>query len=221
MNFRFKLSRRLAGMKLAVVIAGTLALGCGIGSSGPVISRIDGIQITPGRIALQPFQAANLTIVVLTSRGIDSTGAAAALQLSATGGSIVSNGVLGGVYYITYTSPPQPGNYVLTVTTVNGSPTATASIGVTSNPVPVNQVAVTPATATLAVNDTTRLKASLTDSTGASLFGRPISWSSSDGNIALVVEGGFVRAFAPGTVTITATSETHSGSATITVKPGP
>lgn len=221
MNFRFKLSRRLARMKLAVVIAGTLALGCGIGSSGPVIARIEGIQITPSRVALQPFQAANLTIVVVTSRGIDSSGAAAALQMSASGGTLVSNGVLSGVYYITYTSPPQPGNYVLTVTTATGSPTATATIGVTSNPMPVNAVAVSPGTATLSVGDTTRLKATLTDSTGAALFGRQITWSSSDGNIALVVEGGFVRAFTAGTATITATSEAHSGTATVTVKPGP
>ena len=217
MNFKFKLSRRLARMKLAAVFAGTLAVGCGIGSSGPVIARIEGIQITPGRVALQPFQAADLNIVVLTSRGIDSTGAAVALRWSTTGGTITSNGVLYGTYHVTYTSPPQPGTYVLTVTTSTGSPTSTATFVVTSNPSPVNAVAVTPATVSLAANDTVRLHATLTDADGNVVLGRAITWSTSDGNVAMAQDAGFVRAMGVGTATITATCEGHSGTATVTV----
>lgn len=206
-----------ARVQLAAVIVGTLAVGCGIGSSGPVIARVERIQITPGRLALQPFQAVPLNIAVITSRGIDSTGAAAALQFSASGGTIAGNGILNGVFYITYTSPAQPGTYTLTVTTASGAPTATAEIAVTSNPVPVNSVTVTPGTVSRALNDTTRLHATLSDESGAAIFGRAITWSTSDGNVAMVFAEGFVRAMGVGSATITATSEGKSGTAVVTV----
>src|SRR5436309_11806991 len=76
---------------LGAVIAGTLALGCSI-SSSPVIARVESIQITPNRISLVPLQAANLNVMVITSRGVDSSGAAAVLQWSATGGTIANGG---------------------------------------------------------------------------------------------------------------------------------
>src|SRR5213593_3014024 len=68
---------------LGAVIAGTLALGCNI-SSSPVIARVEGIQITPNRISLVPLQAADLLVMVITSRGVDISGAAAVLQWSTT-----------------------------------------------------------------------------------------------------------------------------------------
>src|SRR5258708_663757 len=64
---------------VGAVIAGTLALGCSI-SSSPVIARVESIQITPNRISLVPLQAADLNVMVITSRGVDSSGAAAVLQ---------------------------------------------------------------------------------------------------------------------------------------------
>ena len=211
---------RLARMKLGAVIAGTLVLGCGL-SSSPVIARVDGIRIAPGRVSLLPFQAAPLTVVVITSRGIDSSGGAVALQWSTTGGTIAQNGILAGVHYITYTSPAQPGNYLFVVTTATGTPADTASIAVTATPVPVHSAAVVPATASLVLGDTTTFSATLMDSTGSVVFGRAITWSSSDGGVATILPTGFVRAIAVGTTTITATSESHSGTATLTVKSGP
>jgi hypothetical protein len=215
MNFRFKLSRRLARIKLAAVIAGTLVLGCSL-SSSPVVDRIDGIRVVPARVSLLPFQAANLTIVVITSRGgTDVTGS---LQWSTTGGTITNNGAIAGTLYVTYTSPGQAGNYLLIVTTATGAPADTAKIAVTTTPVPVNAVTVTPGTVSLVLGDTTRLNATLTDSSGSVLFGRAITWSSSGPTIAMVAGEGFVRAMGAGTATITATSEGRSGTAVVTVK---
>ena len=201
---------------LGAVIAGTLALGCSI-SSSPVIARVESIQITPNRISLVPLQAANLNVMVITSRGVDSSGAAAVLQWSATGGTIANGGIFAGAYHITYTSPQQPGTYQFTVTTSTGSPTASASIAVTSSPPPIGTVAVTPASVSLALNDTTRFHATLTAQDGGVTFGRPITWSSSDSTVVMVFAEGFVHATAVGTATITATCEGHSGSATLTV----
>ena len=211
MSLRFKLP-------LGAVIAGTLVLGCNL-SSSPVIVRIEDIRIAPARLSLLPYQAAGLTIDVITSR--DGGDATSLLQWSTTGGTIVNNGKIAGVLHATYTSPAQPGNYLLIVTTVTRTPADTAKIAVTVTPVPVNAVTVTPAAVSLAVGDTATLSATLTDSTGSALFGRAVEWSSSDPTVATVLATGFVRAIAAGTATITATSEGHSGTAVVTVKPGP
>jgi hypothetical protein len=201
---------------LGAVIAGTLALGCNI-SSSPVIARVESIQITPNRISLVPLQAADLHVMVITSRGVDSSGAAAVLQWSATGGTIANGGIFAGAYHITYTSPQQAGTYQFTVTTSTGSPTASANIAVTVTPPPIATVAVTPGSVSLALNDTTRFHATLTAEDGGVTFGRQITWSSSDSTVVMVFPEGFVRATAVGTATITATCEGHSGSATLTV----
>ena len=211
MSFRFTL-------RLGAVIAGTLVLGCNL-SSSPVIVRIEDIRIAPARLSLLPYQAAGVTIDVITSR--DGGDATSLLQWSTTGGTIVNNGKIAGVLHATYTSPAQPGNYLLIVTTVTRTPADTAKIAVTVTPVPVNAVTVTPAAVSLVVGDTTTLSATLTDSTGSALFGRAIEWSSSDPSVATVLVTGFVRGITAGTATITATSEGHSGTAVVTVKPGP
>jgi hypothetical protein len=219
MNFKFKLSQRLARMKLAVLIAGTLALGCGVTSSGPTVSRIDRIDIAPGRLTLLPFQSADLTLIVTMSRG--DSGALASLQWSTTGGMITNNQLIGGVRYITYSSPAQAGTYYLIVVSTTGWPADTASITVVTTPVSVNEVAVTPASANLVAGDTTRLRATLTDSTGSVIVGREITWSTSDAGVATVLASGAVRAIAAGSATITATCEGHTDTAVITVAPSP
>ncbi|HLZ46212.1 MAG TPA: Ig-like domain-containing protein [Gemmatimonadales bacterium] len=216
MNFRFKLSRRLARIKPVAVFTGTLILGCNL-SSGPVVDRIESISVAPIRIALMPYQTAPLTVVAVSGHG-DST-AAMSLQWSTTGGTISNNGIVKGVDYITYTAPAQAGNYLLVVTTSYGTPADTARIGVTVTAVPVNTVAVAPSSVTLALSDTTTLRATLTDSTGSALFGRAITWTSSNDTVASVLATGFVRAMGVGTATITASVEGHSGTATVTVTP--
>jgi hypothetical protein len=209
MNFKFKLSRRLA-------IALVLSLGCGM-STSPIIVRIEGINVSPARLALMPSQAAPLTVTITPSRG-DSI-PVADLQWSTTGGTIMNNGFAGHVVYITYQAPSTPGTYLLIVTTTTAMPADTASIAVTVTASPVNQVAVSPASASLAMNDTTTLHVTLTDASGAVVVGRPITWTSSDQGVATVLSTGFVRAMAAGAVTITATAEDHSGTAAVTVNP--
>lgn len=215
MNFKFKLSRRLA---LALVV---VSFACKLTSTGPAAGLIVGIAIAPPRLALVTSQAANMTVVITNSKG-DSTALALAqgtLQWSTTGGVVSNNGAIGGTRYMTYSAPAQPGTYLLVVTTNNGWPADTASISVTTTPVPVGNVTITPGTHSLALGDTITLTASLTDGTGAVVVGRPITWTTSDAGVATVLSTGFVRAMAAGTVTITATSEDHTGTATITVQP--
>lgn len=215
MNFRFKLSRRLARIRLLAVFAGALVCGCKLTESGPVIIRVEGIDVTPARLSLLPSQSANLAIDILFSR--DDSSAEAPLVWSTTGGVITNNWVVGGIRHVTYQSPAQAGDFLFIVTTVTGTPADTVRIAVSTTPVPVNAITVSPSTKTLAAGDTTMLSATLTDATGAVVVGRQITWSSSDAGVATVLESGFVRAMGAGTATITAKSEDHTATATITV----
>lgn len=207
MNLRFK---------FITALAGALALGCGLTAAGPTVDRIDAIDLSPSRFALLASQSAQLTLVVTTSRGTDP---AAAVVMSATGGFVTSNQVVGDVRYITYQAPQNVGNYLLIVTAATGAPADTVDILVTPTAVPVNAVTVTPGSVGLVVGDTTRLYATLTESTGRVVVGRAIDWTTSDGAVASVLATGAVRALGVGTTTITATSEGHSGTSVVTVTP--
>lgn len=202
---------------LSALLAGALVLGCNLTSAGPVVSRIDRIDITPPRLTLMPFQSAELDLIVITSRG--DSGATEGLQWSTTGGVITGNALIGGVRHLTYQSPQQPGSYFLIVSAITGALADSASIAVTTTVVPVGAVSVTPGSLSLVVGDTSRLRATLADSTGSVLVGRAIEWISSDNAVATVLATGAVRAMGTGTVTITAMCEDHIASAVITVNP--
>lgn len=89
----------------------------------------------------------------------------------------------------------------------------------TAPPPAVASVTVAPTTASLMVGDTARLSATVKDAAGHVLTNRVVTWASSNPTVATVSGTGLVtggRADAQ-QVTITATSETVSGSAGITV----
>jgi len=107
-----------------------------------------------------------------------------------------------------------PGSATITATIEGQS----ASAAVTVVPAAVASVEVTPATASLEVGTGLVLTATMRDARGNTLTGRTVLWQSSDPSIAIVEsDDGDVSAVADGTVTITATSEGTSGTATITV----
>lgn len=96
---------------------------------------------------------------------------------------------------------------------------------VTVMPVPVATVAITPdsarTSATLAVGDSLALQITLLDAQGNVLVGRTISFQSSNAAVVSVSAAGLVKAVAAGgPVTITATSEGRTATATInSIKP--
>jgi uncharacterized protein YjdB len=98
-----------------------------------------------------------------------------------------------------------------TVDTVTG----TATVVVT--PIPVASVEVVPPSDSVAPGSTVQLTATTRDAKGNALGGRAISWSTSDATIATVDQNGLVSGVSPGLATITATSESKSGSAAIKV----
>ena len=79
-------------------------------------------------------------------------------------------------------------------------------------------VAVTPDTVELAARgDTVRLTAEAFDANGHAVAGAEFTWASSDASVATVDGSGLVTAAGNGAATITATSGSASGSATVTV----
>ena len=84
--------------------------------------------------------------------------------------------------------------------------------------VPVAAVTVSPASVSVLQGQTVQLTATPRDANGNPLTGRVITWQSSDNTIATVNGSGLVTGAGPGgPVTMTATSEGQSGTASITV----
>src|SRR5437764_295607 len=107
------------------------------------------------------------------------------------------------------------GPVTMTATSEGQSGAATVTVA----NAPVASVTVAPATASVATGQTVQLSATPTDGNGNPLTGRVITWASSDNTIASVNGSGLVTGVAAGgPVTITATSEGKSGTASITVR---
>ena len=105
-----------------------------------------------------------------------------------------------------------------TITATSETKTGTAAITVTV--APVATVAVAPSSVSILQGATTKLTATASDANGLPLTGRTITWSSSDQSKATVDQNGLVTGVSYGQVTITATSEEKSGSATVKVGDG-
>lgn len=97
--------------------------------------------------------------------------------------------------------------------------TAEAQILVTARVIPVASVFVSPGLDTMLVGDSLAFTAIPRDAQNNGLPGRTITWTSSSATVATVSAAGMVRALAAGTVTITASSEGKSGTATVVVQP--
>ena len=96
---------------------------------------------------------------------------------------------------------------------------ATACGGSTEpKPPAVASVSVSLASTQVAPGASTSAVAAIKGATGETLTGRAVSWSSSNTSMATVNAGGVISAITPGTVTVSATSEGQTGSATLLVK---
>ena len=103
----------------------------------------------------------------------------------------------------------------VTITAANQGVSGAALITVI--PIPVAAVTVTPATATLEAGGTLQLTATALDADGNTLSGRVVTWASDNTQVVTVSSLGLATAVAPGSATITATSEGHSAAAILNV----
>ncbi|MEQ1689869.1 MAG: Ig-like domain-containing protein [Gemmatimonas sp.] len=87
--------------------------------------------------------------------------------------------------------------------------------------IPVATVRLSPLTSSVVQGGIVQITATVEDSTGAVVTDRLVEWSSNDPTKASVSQTGLVTSIAPGTVTISAISETRTGTANVTVQQVP
>src|SRR5437868_6210712 len=116
--------------------------------------------------------------------------------------------------------------YTFQLVAYRGTLTLNAVFGNLSNPVTgttgastaaIASVTLSPAGATVTVGNVQQLTATLKDAAGNVLLGRVVTWTSSNTGVATVSGTGLVTGGAPGSATVTATSEGISGTAAVTV----
>ena len=193
-----------------VWLLATLAIGCELPTRVPNDPTAR-VVVLPQSVALFPNQSITFMAVGLTSVGDTSQ---AGVTWSVTGGSMGSESNAGGRHYVLYQAGATPGQYSIAAHAQDG-PADTASITVTT--ASVASVTVAPSSPSIGVGSTVQLTATLKDSAGNTLTGRPVSWASGSALVASVNSSGLVTGVAAGSSTITAASGSVSGTATVTV----
>ena len=217
MTFTYKLAQRLARLKDHAAIAATVVAAVIVGCELPVRTTDTGSTITqlvvaPKNVTLQPNQTYDFVAVGFTANG-DS--ADMTVSWSATDGSVTSS-TSGKRHYGQFKNG-NCGAFKLAATSHPGSLSDTANVTVAGCTVPVASVSVSPASATVLAGQAVQLTAAPKDANGNPLSGRTVTWSSSNTSVAIADVNGNVTGLAPGSATITATSEGQSGTAAITV----
>src|SRR6266513_2486557 len=162
------------------------------------------VTVSPSSGSLQVGQTVQLTATLKDSTGNTLTGRTVMWGSGETTVARVSlSGLMTGV---------AEGSATITATSEGKSSTATITVAL----VPVASVAVSPATASVAVGQTLQLAAMPKDSAGAVLNGRTVTWMSDNPSVATVSSSGLVSGVAQGSATITATSEGKSRTAAVT-----
>ena len=194
------------------VLAGTAVITATIGGmSGTATITVGAAAVNTVEIAANSGsvivgQAMTLVATTKDVQGATLTGRTIAWSSSnASIATVQSNGLVGGI---------AAGTATITATSEGKS----GSVTITVSSVPVSTVDVTILSNTVAPNATQQASAVLRDAAGQVLGGRAVAWSSSNAAVATVSAVGLVGGVAPGTATITATSEGKSGSTVVTVQ---
>ncbi|WP_309673042.1 Ig-like domain-containing protein, partial [Gemmatimonas sp.] len=153
---------------------------------------VSSIVLTPAAGTVQPGSQLPLTATVRDAAGnVLSNRTVVWSSGTPTLASVSTTGVVTGI---------APGAVIITATSEGVS--ATVAITVTS--VPVNSIAITPASGTVLVATFLQLTATLRDASNNVLTGRTVTWTSSMPDRATVSSGGYVVGVTTGPVTITA-----------------
>src|SRR5436309_8160385 len=202
----------VSGMGVATMVPqveGTLAAAGAVqhGTAAVTVTpaTVASVTVTPTPATVPVGQTVQLTATpkdangnVLTGRVV--TWASNNTAVATVGSTGLVSGVAQGQATITATSETKSGTAAITVIQV-----------------PVASVTVTPATPTVFLGQTVQLTATPKDANGNVLTGRVVTWASNNTAVATVGSTGLVSGVAQGQATITATSETKSGTAAITV----
>jgi uncharacterized protein YjdB len=177
------------------------------GSAPP--APVASVTLTPATANVDVGQTAQLAATLRDANGNILTGRTVTWTSSNTTVATVSGSGL--------VTGKAAGSATITATSEGRSGTASITVNAPPPPVSVASVTVAPATANVNESKTVQLTATLKDASGNVLTGRTVTWSSSSTTVATVSSSGLVTGKVAGTATITATSESQSGTAAITV----
>src|SRR5437870_3897203 len=207
MTFTFKLAQRLARLKHRTAIAALIAVATIFSCELPVRSTDSGSTITqlvvaPKNVTLQPNQTYDFVAV-----GFTATGDSADMTVSwnASSGTVTSSS--SGKRHYGHFQHSSCGAFKLAATSNPGNLSDTAYVTVAGCTVPVASVSVSPASATVLAGQAVQLTATPKDANGNPLSGRTVTWSSSNTSVAIADVNGNVTGLAPGSATVTATSD--------------
>jgi len=200
---------RVSGLKVgSVTITASSEGKSGTATVTVTAAPVASVTVTPPTAAVIVGQTATLTAQTLDASGNPLTGRAVSWASSSTAIATVSQtGVVTGA---------GPGTATITATSEGKSGTATVTVNAPP-PAPVVSVTVDPTTANLTTGGTQQITATPRDGQGNALTGRAVTWASANTGIATVTQAGLITAVAPGTTTVTATSEGKVGTVAVTV----
>jgi hypothetical protein len=194
----------------AALAAAFVVVACGGGGDGsttPKPAAVSSVTMSQQAATMNVGTSLALTATPKDGSGNTLTGRTATWTSSNSGVATVVDGNVSAI---------APGTTTITAT-IEGK---TATTEITVQLAPVATVTVTPSAKTILVGGVAQLTATLKDANGNVLTGRTVTWSSSDETKVTVSATGVVTGVALGTVTITATSEGKTGTATVTVSDG-
>jgi len=172
-------------------------------------------SVVPASVAIKPDSTADavgdtvrLTSTVRDSSGAIITGRAVNWSTSDTSIAVVSSAGI--------VTARKVGLAVVTAA-CDGVAT-TAKVFVTAATVATASVTVSPTTANVNTGKTAQLSATALDANGNALSGRTFTWASSNQQVGTVSATGLVTGVAPGTITVTATTDGKSQTAQVTVQ---
>ncbi|HMJ58527.1 MAG TPA: Ig-like domain-containing protein [Gemmatimonadales bacterium] len=198
---------------LSVIGLAAIIVSCELPTRPPTdSSAASRLTVSPKLVTLQQNQAADFMAIGFTTAGDT---ASVGVSWSATSGSITDTSTSNGRHNGRYRAGADTGKVRVVAKGNPGGPADTAIVTVTL--APVTTVAVSPATASLAVGETVQLSATPQDRDGNPLSGRVVTWASTNPGVAAVSGSGRVSGVAPGAATVTAASEGQSGAMAITV----
>ena len=180
--------------------------------SEPVISTV---TVTPTEATIEEGKMQQFEAVATTSDGetvpdVEFNWSSSDVLVAMVDANGLANGVGAGEAMITATAGDVMGTATLTVTETEEPPPP-------PDPV-VASVTVRPSNATIKLGQTQQFSAAAYDSDGMEITGKSFSWTSSDQLTATINSSGLATSRDAGSVTITATTDGVSGSASLTIE---
>lgn len=180
--------------------------GNGSNETGPTTVAVTGVSLNKQTLSLVEGDSETLTATVAPSNATNK-----AVSWKSSDASVASVDNSGKVTAV------KAGSATITVTTTDGSKTATCSVTVTAKTIEVNDVGLDKSEMEMVAGDSYQFTVTLKPDNASD---KTLSWSSSDENVATVDNTGKVTAVSEGKVTITVktSNPAQSASCDITVK---